>query len=271
MNDISRRKDYPVKMLAEGIWQINEFGAANCYLITGQKKALLIDTGCGYGDLYGFIRTLTDLPLLVAATHGHVDHIGGKGQFPEIYLHKADFGLEKLMSSRPARAYFYWSQKEIRRQGFSWKDAVFKKECTTRYIAMDQHTSFDLGGRTVRVMHTPGHSRGSCVFWLPEEGYLFTGDNVDRHLWLFLPGSTTVRTWLKGAVKIRKMAEKNKTYGGHDSDEQSPEDITEICRVGRKLLELGKTERKSLLKVMCYPEPKNKDEAFILYRKGRII
>lgn len=258
-------------MLADGIWQINEFGAANCYLIAGSKKALLIDTGCGYGDLYGCIRTLTDLPLLVAATHGHVDHIGGKGQFPEIYLHKADFGLEKFMSSRPAAAWFYWSQKEVRGQGFTWKDAFYKKKYTTRYIAMDEHTFFDLGGRTVRVLHTPGHSRGSCVFWIPEEGFLFTGDNVDRHFWLFLPGSTTVRCWLKGALRIRKLAERCKVYGGHDREEQPPEDIAKLCRLGKKLLAVGRNERRSLLKVMCYPEPADREDVFILYRKGRII
>ena len=56
------------------------------YLITGEKQALLVDTGCGAGNIKEYIAGLTQLPVVVMATHGHYDHIGGSSRFPEIYI-----------------------------------------------------------------------------------------------------------------------------------------------------------------------------------------
>ena len=48
------------------------------YLIEGDDKAILLDTGFGYGDLKAFVDTLTTLPYEVILTHGHPDHAGGR-------------------------------------------------------------------------------------------------------------------------------------------------------------------------------------------------
>ena len=55
------------------VWLISEYGAATCYLVTGSKYAMLIDTGIGVGNLSGLVSDLTDLPLIVVNTHGHPD------------------------------------------------------------------------------------------------------------------------------------------------------------------------------------------------------
>ena len=86
------RTDYPVKKIAENTYMISDFGFANCYLLVGEQKALLIDCGVGIGDLKGAAEKIADKPLVVVGTHGHVDHVGGDGQFDEIYLHKNDTG-----------------------------------------------------------------------------------------------------------------------------------------------------------------------------------
>lgn len=49
----------PLK-IAENIYHIYEPGNVNTTLIIGEEKALLIDTGYGFGDLAAFVRTLTD-------------------------------------------------------------------------------------------------------------------------------------------------------------------------------------------------------------------
>jgi glyoxylase-like metal-dependent hydrolase (beta-lactamase superfamily II) len=60
------------------------------YLIEGKEKAALIDTGVGVGDLKPFIRELTDKPLIVLVTHGHVDHALGAVSFDEVYMSHID-------------------------------------------------------------------------------------------------------------------------------------------------------------------------------------
>jgi len=50
----------------DATWFINFMnGSENMYLLEGDEKALLIDTGYGAGNLRAFVETLTDKPVLV--------------------------------------------------------------------------------------------------------------------------------------------------------------------------------------------------------------
>ena len=42
---------------------------------------MLIDTGYGYGNLKQVVKSITDKPLYIVNTHGHVDHTSGNAQF----------------------------------------------------------------------------------------------------------------------------------------------------------------------------------------------
>lgn len=69
--------------IAPNTWAIDDNGIDVIYLIAGTEHALLIDTGMGIGDLAAEVQKLTSLPLIVANTHGHIDHVSGNGQFPQ--------------------------------------------------------------------------------------------------------------------------------------------------------------------------------------------
>lgn len=86
--------------IAEGIFQITNPMDGCVTLIIGSEKALLWDTNFGILDLKAFVESLTDLPLIVVDSHGHVDHMNGNYQFPEVYLHPLDFELA-LRHSNP--------------------------------------------------------------------------------------------------------------------------------------------------------------------------
>ncbi|MCJ7550582.1 MAG: MBL fold metallo-hydrolase, partial [Anaerolineae bacterium] len=75
---------YPMVQFKEDTWEIDEFDCASVFLLIGQDKAMLIDTGMGIGDLRGAVRKITDKPLVVVISHGHVDHTGNARQFEEI-------------------------------------------------------------------------------------------------------------------------------------------------------------------------------------------
>lgn len=92
------RTDFKVDELQPGIYRINEFDVANCYLIVGQERALLIDTGTGIGNIGAVVRGITSLPVDVAATHGHPDHLGGKNWFTHYYVHPDDEKMSRKIS-----------------------------------------------------------------------------------------------------------------------------------------------------------------------------
>ena len=81
--------------IAEGVYQIKYYwlGVANVYmfLIVGEEKALLVDTGYSITDAVRFVRKVTPLPLILVNTHGHFDHIGGNADIGEAYLSEADW------------------------------------------------------------------------------------------------------------------------------------------------------------------------------------
>ena len=55
-------------------------------LIVGPEKAVLIDTGCGIGNLRKVVAEVTDKPVMVINTHTHLDHLGSNRQFDEIAM-----------------------------------------------------------------------------------------------------------------------------------------------------------------------------------------
>ena len=81
---------YPMVQIDKGTWEIDEFDIASMFLLEGEERAMLIDTGMGVGDLRGAVEMITDKPLVVVHTHGHIDHTGNARQFDEIWLHPAD-------------------------------------------------------------------------------------------------------------------------------------------------------------------------------------
>ena len=89
----TRKTQFQVMWIKPGVWRIDDWFSASCYLVEGREKALLIDTGLGEGDLAGLATSLTNLPVEVAITHPHGDHMHWVDDFRRVYLHKEDIAL----------------------------------------------------------------------------------------------------------------------------------------------------------------------------------
>ena len=62
----------------------------HCYLLCGEKEAVLIDTGLGVSNIKAVVDKLTELPITVITTHVHWDHIGGHKYFDSIAVHELE-------------------------------------------------------------------------------------------------------------------------------------------------------------------------------------
>lgn len=211
---ISGQKWYTVTELAPKTWVIDDHGADNIYLVEGNEKALLIDTGLGAADLESIVKKLTNKPVLVVNTHGHPDHSGANYQFDKIYVHQADIEAAKMFSTPEMRKSA--GGEMLNGQKPEEADLYKGKEKTPEYIAVAEGYEFNLGGRVVRVMETPGHTPGSICLLDVQNKALFSGDTNNSLVWLFLencrPLSEYLVTLEKQAAQLNKFTT---LYPGH--------------------------------------------------------
>lgn len=153
---------YTVQALDEKTWLIEEEAECNVYmyLLAGDTRAVLIDAGYGTVPLDAIISGLTDLPVTVLCTHGHFDHIGGLGYFPDIMMHRADRDL------------YHQHRLEVR----TIAPNCIAPESAQELTWFDQAFTMDLGGRTLEIFPVPGHTKGCVAILDVERRQLFTGD-----------------------------------------------------------------------------------------------
>lgn len=158
-----------------------------CWLIQGNKRAALIDTGCGAKGLRELVESLTDLPVQVLLTHGHRDHIGGVSQFGTAWLHPADLPLVERATDPARRAQFVQGKAP---EFFAGLPAdAFPPHSPTTFFPLAEGNAFDLGGTVLEVLETPGHTAGSVCFLDRAHRVLYSGDICTRRTLMMLPES----------------------------------------------------------------------------------
>ena len=235
---------FTVKEILPKVWVIDDHRAVNIYLIEGTDSSLLVDTGTGAADLFSLVKKLTDKPLIVVNTHGHSDHAGGDYQFDKIYLNAADSSAARLCTSPASRAE---AAKDMLRGAVPGKDDLYNyKEKSPKMIAIKDGRIFKLGGRQLEVIATPGHTKGSICLLDKVDKLLFSGDNDNTAVWLFLPESTPLTVYLKTLRSLAgRISEFDTLLPGHGIPKKSNFILDQIECV------------KSILNGTCKPESYN--------------
>ncbi|MGH9808885.1 MAG: MBL fold metallo-hydrolase [Terriglobia bacterium] len=151
------------------------------YLIIGTKRALMFDSGSGTRDIGKVVKSLTHLPVTVMVSHLHFDHFGGIGAFDRVAMidvpqTRTDMSDGRL---RPGR-YEYL--------GF-WDGRSAPSTRVTEWLASG--SVIDLGGRSLTILSTPGHTPSSAALFDAANHRLFIGDYVyPTTLYAFLPGAS---------------------------------------------------------------------------------
>jgi glyoxylase-like metal-dependent hydrolase (beta-lactamase superfamily II) len=187
------------------------------YLIVGTKQALLFDTGMGIANVRKLVAQLTSRPVVVLNSHTHDDHVGGNWQFNFVY------GMDTAFTRANAKGSREDAQAEIAPgeicgdlpKGFDPKTYATKPW----HISMFVHDGFkiNLGGRTVEIIATPGHTPDSISLIDRENGLLFTGDTYyPGPIWLFRP-ETDLDAYVTSVKKLAALAPQIKlVLGAHN-------------------------------------------------------
>jgi len=243
-------------------------------LVVGKNRALLVDTGMGIGDAKKAIQKITDLPLWVVNTHGHIDHIAGNYQFSEVYMSEADINIAKEALDEKKKRHIL-ENGITPPKGFDI-DAYMSYKADN-VIPLKHEQVFDLGGITVEAISVPTHSPGSTCFFVKELGLLLTGDCIAPIVYLLFEESCTI------GEHIQMLAEASKLPFSHFFSSHNEELISkDKLKLYINCAEAINLEDSSRYKNPLFPEnpgklftfrnPKDKnDYAAIVYAPDKLI
>lgn len=192
---------FTAKEVLAGVYHIQDGMGVCMTLLSGDKAAVLVDTGYGLEDVRAFVRSLTSLPLTVILTHGHHDHCMGVKWFDRVLMFPEDRTDFSVYSGEATRRRVLQSAagKGLKPDEDEYLTATLPVPETL------QETALDLGGMTARIIHCPGHTPGSCVVHVPERSLLLTGDNWNPCTWLFFPAALAVRDYRRNVRGLLEL------------------------------------------------------------------
>jgi glyoxylase-like metal-dependent hydrolase (beta-lactamase superfamily II) len=168
---------YKIRPGIFAIYEPHQLEEVISYLIVGNDKALLFDTGMGISDIQAVVIGLTKLPVSVVNSHTHNDHVGDNWRFGDIYGMDTDFTRINARGSKED------AQPELAPDeicgalpaGFDAKAYATKPFYITHWL--HDGDEIDLGGRTLKVIGTPGHTPDAIALLDETNSLLFTGDS----------------------------------------------------------------------------------------------
>ena len=230
---------YTVSVIGKNVYHIQDYNSSNpagetfdaegklthfnncsdIYLLVGKEKALMIDLSNPIDWADNAAESLRSLvaertkgkPLTIAFTHEHGDHTGMLPAFvddPAVHfaLPAGDF------------AWFKERYPQANARFIDWQGALLVSDDG----AVNDGTTFYLGGMTVVPIPVPGHTNGSMAYLLQEQNLLFTGDAVGsgHGVWIFNEDGfnnyvTAVPSLIGWLEDLKVDEERLKIYGGH--------------------------------------------------------
>lgn len=194
---------FATRKLEPGIYLVSEPVHVNSFLVEGTAAAALIDTGLGIGNIREVAEELASHDVFALNTHYHFDHTGGNHWFstrlihqdgaaamgrpvdPDLYRRYGQF-IGHLLEAFPRfqgldERFFHFLTEETtpRPLPTDFDLAGWSYQPTTATRTLRDGDKVELGGRTLTVLHTPGHTP-DCICLLDERnGVLFGGDTIN--------------------------------------------------------------------------------------------
>lgn len=202
---------FSVEKLSEHLYRIVDALDVACYLVVGTEKACLLDTCTGVGNLRELVESVTKLPLTVVLSHAHMDHCGGAGWYERVWMCHSEYPILKIHSDIPYRCSFFNGHL-----GLALKESDFLSVPQEGYLDIPENMELDLGGVTVKLLLSAGHTPGMICPLIPEDRVLIIGDACDDNVLLFDGFSSTVRVYMENLQKLKDLDSLyDHVYGNH--------------------------------------------------------
>ncbi|MCM1246647.1 MAG: MBL fold metallo-hydrolase [Roseburia sp.] len=180
--------------------------STNCYIVRreGSSQCVVIDPGDNGKQLAKFIKDSGLVLEDILLTHGHFDHI---------------MGVSDLMSELGGRLCILDKEKELLEDTGLNVSAISGAGAVSLVadVFLKDGQEYESAGMTFTVLHTPGHTGGSCCYYMKEEALLFSGDtlfleSIGRSDLPTGNGNTLIQSLQK---KVLTLPDEVKVFPGH--------------------------------------------------------
>ncbi len=198
--------NYEIIRINDDTWRIEDNGV-RFFLLVGEERALLIDSGMNVHNARDIASGLTDLPITLINTHADTDHVGSNGQFASFYMHPAD-------------------EPDYRR-----------KNGQGEILPVRSGDVLELGGRTLEILHIPGHTPGSVALLDTLHRALISGDSIQNGRIFMFGRSRDMKSYIDSLERLRAWAGRfDEIWPSHGSFPVSPELIEKLRDGARAVL-----------------------------------
>lgn len=179
----------------------------NCYFLKNKEtgELLLIDPAASPEKISEKIEEMQAKPAGILLTHGHYDHI---------------LAVEDIRKKYGIKVYACSEEQEMLLDPSINMSGFFGGGCSVRPdVLLKDLDVFTAAGFSIQMIHTPGHTVGSCCYYIEEEGVLFSGDtlfygSVGR---TDFPGGSTAEIVRSLHKLVDSLPEETEVYPGHDA------------------------------------------------------
>ncbi|MPZ52696.1 MAG: MBL fold metallo-hydrolase [Acidimicrobiia bacterium] len=187
--------------------------ATNTHVISTEPGGLgvIIDAPPDPDGVVSLLESYDITPVALLVTHGHIDHAGGVGEVVRrtgvsAYVHPDD----DFLTMDP--------ETQLRRLFGAVPPGEYAPP--DNFQSLTDGENLELGGFSIEVRQTPGHTPGHCVFYLPDEGVLFSGDqlfagSVGR---TDLPGGDQDALWVSMKRRVMDLEDEVRVLTGHGEE-----------------------------------------------------
>lgn len=234
---------YEVNKITNTLYSIKEDITNNkfpilIYLVIGTERAALIDTGLGTDNLRKTVESITNLPIIVLHSHGHLDHVGADALFDEIYLNSREYDLIGEGNNFNARLNFIRTNLKDEPGLYEYIKTHLVKDGEICYKNIEDGDVIDLGGIQLEAVSTPGHTLGSISYINKKDNYAFTGDGIADIHWFDTKESVSIEGFLDTLNHFEENSKKVKNiYASHLANAFSSELIHDLQTAAKSIID----------------------------------
>ena len=186
-----------------------EDGGVRFFLLTGEERALMIDSGMNTPDAKTIVEGITNLPVELLNTHADRDHVAGNEAFKQFYMSPNEADNLKAKGDDLAK----------------------------RILPVHEGDIIDLGNRPLEIIDNPGHTPGSIAILDINNRVLIGGDAIqDGNIFMFGP-QRNIYDYVKSLKHILTFKHRfDKIYPSHGNFPVEPGIIEQLIEGAESII-----------------------------------